>query len=581
MLLLATRAFADDGAKGKAGNAFIDTVATNFSAWDANHDETLSRRELDAAIEDPANKGPAAAALAALKRVGVPRPFKLDNLRQLADGDQSRLLDLFEQFLKRINGATNRDLYASGVPKLNTIHQGRMGNCFCLGPLGAMLYRNPQDIATLFAVQPDGHILVRFAGGHVSVAPPTDAELALTAGNSRDGVWINLYEKAMGQARNERLPAIKRSLLSIDAIARGGSPQPIMSYLTGHKVGGLSIKFGDNPDAPAKMDHLRQQLADATIHKRLTTCDTKITTTPGLVPNHNYALLEYDSHTDTVKLWNPHGNDFTPEGPAGLTNGYPTTNGIFSVPLADLPYQFAHVSIERAEPATLQWLDEWEVLAQSSRFQEAAADLSEIIDLDPSVDSQYVLTPLLIQSGRIDEYRTRCKTMLDQFEKTTSPSIAERTAKSCLLLATGVGADDLTRAAGLAARAVTLSQKGDWMHWRLMTRGLAEYRGGKYEAALETEPQSRKAMELHRDLNGDSCEADTFFITAMAHAKLKQTSEARADLNRALEIVRTKLPKLDGGDLDKRWFDTLMANIIMREACATIEVPPAAAKNSD
>jgi hypothetical protein len=67
----------------------------------------------------------------------------------------------------------------------------------------------------------------------------------------------------------------------------------------------------------------------------------------------------------------------------------------------------------------------------------------------------------------------------------------------------------------------------------------------------------------------------------MAHAKLKQTSEARADLNRALEIVRTKLPKLDGGDLDKRWFDTLMANIIMREACATIEALPAAAKNSD
>ena len=95
----------------------------------------------------------------------------------------------------------------------------------------------------LFPSKPDGHVLVRFAGGPVSVAPPTDAELALTAGNSRDGVWINLYEKAMGQARNERLPPNKRSTLSIDAIARGGSPEPIMSYLTGHKVGGISIRF--------------------------------------------------------------------------------------------------------------------------------------------------------------------------------------------------------------------------------------------------------------------------------------------------------------------------------------------------
>lgn len=567
-LLLAFRAFADgENAKGQS-NDFISVVTANFCAWDTDHDGTLSKQELAAAIKNPENKGAMAAALAALKRGRVPGELTTANLRHLPDKDKARLLSLYKQFLKRINGATNRDLYPSGAPQLTTIHQGRMGNCYCLAPLGAMLNRDPQDIANLFSVQPGGNVLVRFAGGPVLVTPPTDAELALTAGNSHDGVWINLYEKAMGQARNERMPTNKRASLDIDAIATGGSPEPILSYLTGHKVGGFSIQFAQSPDAAAKLEHLRQQLADATAQRRLMTCGTGEVTTPGLSPHHIYAVLEYDHNSDSVKLWNPHGNNFTPDGPPCLTNGYPTTNGIFRVPLADLPHQFTHVSIERAEPAPLQWLDEWEILAQAGHFEEAAVDLSEVIDLDPSALAQYHLTPLLIQTGRIDQYRERCKQMLNKYEKTGQPSIAEQVAKSCLLLPNAVGPEDLTRAANLAARAVTISKDGDWMHWRLMTRGLAELRAGKYQTAIETEQQSRQQETLRNDLNGYACEADTYFISAIAHYNLSQSAEFRTDLNHALKIVQKKLPKLDSGDLGLRWFDTLMANILMREAQA-------------
>ncbi len=492
LMLLAALPFSNALAAERTNNFFIDTVASNFFAWDLNHDQTLSRRELDAAIADPANTGRAAAALAALKRGNVPPPWTLDGLRRESVSNGCNLMPLYGQALRRIRGATNRLLYASGLPKLNTIHQGRMGNCYCLAPLGAMLNRNPQDVSSLFEVQQDGQILAKFAGGAMTIAPLTDAEIALTAGNSRDGVWINLFEKAMGEARNERLPATRRARLAIDAIAYGGSPQAIMSYLTGHKVNGLSIKFGDNPDAAAKMDELRRQLEDATRQKRLMACSTDDITTPGLTPHHAYAVLEFNSQSDSLKIWNPHGNNFTPKGPPGLSNGYPTTNGTFSMPLADFPDQFEHVFIERTEPTTLQWLDEWELLAQSSRFQEAADDLSEVIELDPSAMSQYVLGALLIQCGKIGEYNKRCHAMLDQFEKSTNPSIAERTAKSCLLLPSVLSADDLARAADLAARGVSLSKEGDRMHWRLMTRGLAEYRQGRCEEAIKTEPLAVK-----------------------------------------------------------------------------------------
>ena len=56
LLLAAAPAWCAE-ATNKLGNAFLDTVAANFSNWDTNHDRTLSVAELDAAIENPANRG--------------------------------------------------------------------------------------------------------------------------------------------------------------------------------------------------------------------------------------------------------------------------------------------------------------------------------------------------------------------------------------------------------------------------------------------------------------------------------------------------------------------------------------------
>ena len=212
-------------------------------------------QELDAAIEDPTNTGPAAAALAALKRASrstnSPLPvLTLDSIRELAapppPPKQPKLNSLFGEWRRRLNGVTHRELFASGLPQLDTIHQGRMGDCFCLAPLGAMIHRDPQEVASFFSMQADGSVRVLFGGGLVTVAPPTDAELAMMAGNTHDGVWVDLYEKAISQVRNDQKPPDKRSDLAIDAIATGGSAGKIMSYLTGHKVSSFSCKFGTN-----------------------------------------------------------------------------------------------------------------------------------------------------------------------------------------------------------------------------------------------------------------------------------------------------------------------------------------------
>lgn len=67
---------------------------------------------------------------------------------------------------------------------------------------------------------------------------------------------------------------------------------------------------------------------------------------PGLNSHHAYAVLSFDASKDVVQVWNPHGNKFVPKGPAGLTNGYPTTDGKFTMSLQDFVKAFRSISYE-------------------------------------------------------------------------------------------------------------------------------------------------------------------------------------------------------------------------------------------
>ena len=567
-------------------NAFLNAVTANFSVWDTNHDGTLSTEELDAAIESPANKGRAAAALATLRLFtldGDNPPLTLANIRKLALRKAARRI--YSMCLERIPKVTHRKLFVSGLPQLSTIHQGLMGDCFSLAPLGAMVYRNPHEVVSWFEPQSNGNVLVKMAAGTVAVRLPTDAELAFASANSAGGVWIDLYEKAIAEARNERKPPGKRFEVALDAISKGGDEEPILSYITAHRVAVFLLHSERaNASPEARIAQLRAKVAFASSNNLLMVANSVNPSAPGLTPNHAYALLDYDSGSDAIKLWNPHGNNFEPQGRPGLSNGYPMTNGIFTMPLSDFASQFDRVVFERPETTSLKWTDQWEFMAQAGRFSEAATDLAEVIDSDESENWLfYALTPLLIQSGQLTEYTNHCKLMLDQFEHTTDPSVAERTAKSCLLLPSILSPEDFNRATNLAARAVSLSLHGDWLHWRLMTRGLAEYRAGRYDDAIATEHQSQSdlaqsALAHTKDLNGPACEADTYFISAMAHQRLNQKRDAQADLQHGLELVQEKLPRLDCGDLGDQWFDTLMSHIIMQEARRTIKGTPALAE---
>ena len=73
---------------------------------------------------------------------------------------------------------------------------------------------------------------------------------------------------------------------------------------------------------------------------------------PGLSPNHAYAVMGFDEATQTLHIWNPHGNTFKPKGEAGKEQGYPTKAGRFDMPLADFAAVFRDVVIETEKPLT-------------------------------------------------------------------------------------------------------------------------------------------------------------------------------------------------------------------------------------
>jgi hypothetical protein len=294
----------------------------------------------------------------------------------------------FARALKRIQ-TTKRDLALDDTPDLDQCHQGPLGDCFFVSVVGAMVARDPGVVKAMIAPAEGGGYSVTLPGREpVRVEPLTDAELAVSSTTGDEGLWLPILEKAYGQVRQSARPEATRTLTATDAIAKGGSSATVIRALTGHRTRHIKLlnaaaKPVPDPTTPtstlkdarppeprsgpkpltAPSDHARtasaadvaelvarvKEAAGAALReKRLVTAGTpSVTGLPrGLTPNHAYAVLAIDESADTLRLWNPHGQTFTPRGEPGMTNGYPTRAGVFTMPLPDFVRAFGGMSIE-------------------------------------------------------------------------------------------------------------------------------------------------------------------------------------------------------------------------------------------
>ena len=131
----------------------------------------------------------------------------------------------------------------------------------------------------------------------------------------------------------------------------------------------------------------------------------------------------------------------------------------------------------------------------------------------------------------------------------------------------------VAEAARLAERALKEQPSGTY---QLYTAGLADYRSGRYESALERVGESRKANEIRGIiLFRDTYRALTDLVEAMALARLGRTNPAREALARAERLMANHLPAEGSADLyPAPWQEWAHCEILHREAEAVVRWDP-------
>jgi len=337
-------------------------LAAHFPRWDRNHDGVLDLSEVHAVIEDHSTRGYEAAVIVVVGR-RMSREEDKDHLSRaqlLALARERSFQKDVSSTYKRLENV-DRDLFLPGDPDLSTFHQGRLGDCYLLSPVAALVHRDPQSIRAMIQPVPKGGYEVAFGDGQrVEVPPLTDAELLLGARmDSRHGTWLAVIEKAYGLIREGRLAKKTgvrpdpRTTVPDEMVGTGGRSADIIALLTGHRAQvlgnfGVSTTIGQVHETLATMMQQRRLACAGT--PKFTASPGGPARVPGISYHHAYAVFGYDSDRRQVTLFNPHGNGFEPKGHPGQANGYPTQHGVFTIPLQDFVNIFQHMSCETDQP---------------------------------------------------------------------------------------------------------------------------------------------------------------------------------------------------------------------------------------
>ncbi|HEV3341123.1 MAG TPA: C2 family cysteine protease [Pirellulales bacterium] len=324
-------------------------VEGHFNRWDKDHNGVLDLREVDRLIEDHTMRGRLAALVVSLrdhmtKKGNQPALPRKDLLRLVEERDFAKSVEQATKHLKTID----RDVFLPTDPDLATFRQGRLNDCYLLATVAAQVHRNPKAIREMIRPEVTGGLQVVFGNGQkIPVPPLTDSELLLGAKlDSRHGSWLAVLEKAYGIIRQ-----LERAENG-DSAARAAETAPAETLNFGYASEIISLLSGRRADTlrlgkSSPADQVHNLLAELIDKKRLVCAGTNHDKAPpGIVTHHYYAILSYDVQRRLVKVFNPWGNHFTPQGAPGTTHGYVTKNGLFTVPLDQFERVFSTVVYE-------------------------------------------------------------------------------------------------------------------------------------------------------------------------------------------------------------------------------------------
>lgn len=205
-------------------------------------------------------------------------------------------------------------------------------------------------------------------------------------------------------------------------------------------------------------------------------------------------------------------------------------------------------------------------LIRLRKWKEAAADLEQYVELRTGDrDVVFKLAYALLEIGEMKRYHEYCHRLLDRFGDTTEPHVAERTAKACLVLPPPEErAEDALHVADLA---ITLDDQHWVMPWSLMVKGLAEYRRGKFEDAIEW---SHKCLSHEKSDEVWYLAAQANLVVSMSNARLGRIAAAEQAFAAAALPLEEQTAKFAKRGPEGGWHDWLACIVLSREAKSAI-----------
>jgi serine/threonine protein kinase/Flp pilus assembly protein TadD len=200
--------------------------------------------------------------------------------------------------------------------------------------------------------------------------------------------------------------------------------------------------------------------------------------------------------------------------------------------VGEMRWDDAHSAFTKAielypEHATM-WGERGDLYAGLGLWDLAAADFAREMELrEPDAASRWFQYALLrLSIGDSDGYGKVCRRMRERFARTLDALSASDMVRTYVL---SPGAEaDLAWTVELAQKCLASAPDA---HWLLFAAGVAHYRAGQYEQAVQ---QLRESLKLGPHWTGRS---RTYPILAMAHRRLGQESEARQALDAASEAI--------------------------------------------
>jgi serine/threonine-protein kinase len=211
------------------------------------------------------------------------------------------------------------------------------------------------------------------------------------------------------------------------------------------------------------------------------------------------------------------------------------------------------------------WVEKANFDTRLGEWKNAARAFDRALAIEPDDHAAwYESAAVHFLSGDMDGYRRHCREMLTRFGETTDPTIAERVAKTCLLLPDAV--PDRRLVENLIMRAVTGTEKHTYYPFFILAKGIAEYRAGRAQQAIEP---------LEKSLTYSIMSQPRFtslvrLVLAMAYEQTGRRGEAREALKQARALVDSEREnwKQEGSYKDLDWARCM---VVLREAEGLIE----------